>query len=349
LNWRVQRQHNFRMAIEAPPDPDLFANILLSEAHKLVKAYDFSDDVTIRPLSLSENTILLVEDRERAEKYVLRIHSHRLDYHNEAMIASEVEWIRALRRDSDVETLDPIADKQGRFVQILDSPELDRPRCAVIFNFLEGVEPDPGSLTAGFVRLGGVTAHMHRHSKSWALPPGFTRPTWSPTEIFADCNGFGPWQDAMGMDREALTCLTRMVEVIARRLSALGRHRRHFGLTHADLRLANTLIEGERTKLIDFDDCGFSWYTYDLATALSFIQHRPDAAELTAAWLEGYGAVAELPPALEAEIPTVIMLRRVAELAWLASRRHSEFSRITEPGFTAASCRLAEDYLSRFG
>ncbi|MDP6588615.1 MAG: phosphotransferase [Alphaproteobacteria bacterium] len=335
--------------IEPSPDPTLFTAIFEREALKLVKSYDFSDDVAVRLLSHSENTVLLIEDLGRAEKYVLRIHSHRLDYHREDMIASEVAWIRALRRQSPIETHDPVADREGRFVQILDSPELDRPRCAVIFTFLEGVEPDPECLSEGFVRLGGVTAHMHRQVRNWTLPPGFTRPTWSPDEIFANCNGFGPWQDAMGMDREALACLTRMVEVIGRRLSALGRDPLYFGLTHADFRLANTLIEGDSTKVIDYDDCGFSWFTYDLATALSFIQERPDMPELIEAWLEGYRAVAEMPAALEAEIASVIMLRRVAELAWLASRRYSEFSRKTEPGFTANSCRLAEDYLKAFG
>ncbi len=337
------------MTIKAPLDPALFTGIFEREALRLVKHYDFSDDVTVEPLSQSENTILIVDDRARAEKYVLRIHSHQLDYHTEAMIASEVNWIRALRRESVVEALDPIADKQGRFVQTLDSPELDRPRCAVMFTFLEGVEPDPDNLMAGFVRLGEITAHMHCQVKSWTPPPGFTRPTWGPKEIFGNCNGFGRWQDAMGMDQEALDCLGRMVEVIERRLSALGRHPRHFGLVHADLRLANTLTEGVRTKLIDFDDCGFSWFTYDLATALSFIQDRPDVPDLIESWLAGYRSVVELPRALEAEISTVIMLRRFAELAWLNTRRHTEFSHITEPGFTSASCQLAEDYLKRFG
>jgi len=265
------------------------------------------------------------------------------------MIASEVNWIRALRRESVVEALDPIAGNEGRFVQKLDSSELGRPRCAVIFTFLEGVEPEPDSLMASFVRLGEITAHMHCQVKSWITPAGFSRPIWSPKEIFDNCNGFGRWQDAMGMDQEALDCLGRMVKVIERRLSALGRHPRHFGLVHADLRLANTLIEGDRTKLIDFDDCGFSWFTYDLATALSFILDRPDVPDLIEAWLAGYRSVVELPRALEAEIPTIIMLRRVAKLDWLNTRRHVEFSRNTVPSFTSASCQLAEEYLKRFG
>ena len=69
------------MTIKAPLDPALFTGIFEREALRLVKHYDFSDDVTVEPLSQSENTILIVDERARAEKYVLRIHSHQLDYH----------------------------------------------------------------------------------------------------------------------------------------------------------------------------------------------------------------------------------------------------------------------------
>ena len=80
------------MTIDAPPDPALYTGTFERQARKLVKQYGFSDDVTIAPLNQSENTVLLVDDRERAEKYVLRIHSHRLDYHRAAMIASALRF-----------------------------------------------------------------------------------------------------------------------------------------------------------------------------------------------------------------------------------------------------------------
>ena len=33
-------------------------------------------------------------------------------------------------------------------------------------------------------------------------------------------------------------------------------------------------------KVIDFDDCGFSWYMYDAATPVSFYEHEPQVPEL---------------------------------------------------------------------
>jgi Ser/Thr protein kinase RdoA (MazF antagonist) len=115
------------------------------------------------------------------------------------------------------------------------------------------------------------------------------------------------------------------------------------------MRLANLLVDGERTKVIDFDDCGFSWTMYDLATALSFLQHRPFVAELIDSWLKGYRKVTTLAHDLETEIPTIILLRRMAEIAWLGTRRHLAFAQSLGAAFTQDSCRLAEDYLSRLG
>ncbi len=38
------------------------------------------------------------------------------------------------------------------------------------------------------------------------------------------------------------------------------------------MRLANLLIDGDRVTLIDFDDCGFGWFMYDFAAAISFFE-----------------------------------------------------------------------------
>lgn len=35
---------------------------------------------------------------------------------------------------------------------------------------------------------------------------------------------------------------------------------RIWGLIHADLCLVALLLEGEHTRTIDYDDCGFGWY-----------------------------------------------------------------------------------------
>ena len=58
----------------------------------------------------------------------------------------------------------------------------------------------------------------------------------------------------------------------AQRLHAYGTDIDRFGLIHADMRLGNLLVDGERVTLLDFDDCGFGWFLYDLAASLSLLR-----------------------------------------------------------------------------
>src|SRR5262249_34337093 len=85
-------------------------------------------------------------------------------------------------------------------------------------------------------------------------------------------------------------------------LGSYGRGDDRFGLIHADVRLANLLVDGDDIQVIDFDDCGFGWFMFDLATAVSFMEHDPRVPELCDAWVRGYRRVLPLPAADEAEI-----------------------------------------------
>jgi Ser/Thr protein kinase RdoA (MazF antagonist) len=157
---------------------------------------------------------------------------------------------------------------------------------------------------------------------------------------------WGAWQAAMGLTSEGHDLLERAVIKARNQLQAYGQGPQRFGLIHADLRLANLLIEGDRLKLLDFDDCGFSWFMYDFATAISFFEHLPSVAQLRDAWLRGYVTVLSVTREDRAIIPTVVMARRILLLAWIAS--HSEVPTARELGiaYTEQSLQLAEAYLN---
>ncbi len=89
------------------------------------------------------------------------------------------------------------------------------------------------------------------------------------------------------MGAEELALLGRLDDDAARAAGArTARGRERFGLVHADIRLANLLVDGEHVRVIDFDDCGFSWFMYDFATTVSFIEDHPRRAraEGTRGW-----------------------------------------------------------------
>jgi Ser/Thr protein kinase RdoA (MazF antagonist) len=150
------------------------------------------------------------------------------------------------------------------------------------------------------------------------------------------------------MGPEELALLGRLDATIAARLARYGRGPEHYGLVHADIRLANLLVDGGDVRVIDFDDCGFSWFMYDFATTVSFVEDHPRVPELRAAWVEGYRSVAPLDPADEAELETFVMLRRLLLVAWIGSH-HAFATEAAElgAGFTTGTCELAESYLAQ--
>src|SRR5690606_31533543 len=141
--------------------------------------------------------------------------------------------------------------------------------------------------------------------------------------------------------------LGRLDDELRARLARYGTTPDRYGLIHADLRLANLLVDGPDLAVIDFDDCGFGWYMYDLAAALSFIEHDPRVPELIDAWLTGYRTLADLPAEDEAEIWTFILFRRLLLVAWIGSHPAADAARELGAPYTTGTCDLAERYLTR--
>ncbi len=55
-----------------------------------------------------------------------------------------------------------------------------------------------------------------------------------------------------------------------------------WGLIHADLRPSNIMIDGADLTVIDFDDCGFTWFLDDFASALTLDGARRPGVPRTA-------------------------------------------------------------------
>lgn len=309
--------------------------------------WGFGPRATATLINHSENATFRIDDPDDGRRAILRV--HRPGYHDEAAIRSELRWLAALGKVRDVVTARVVRACDGEPIQILEGVAGDGGPChAVLFTFLTGREPAEDKLLGSFERLGAVTARLHRHARLWPLPAGFSRPRWDVATMLGPRPIWGDWRRGFGIDLARRRQLERLAACLERRLARFGRGPDRFGLIHADLRLANLLVEGEVTKVIDFDDCGFGWHLYDLAAALSFIEHRPDVPELVDAWLTGYRRVASLPVADIAEIPTFIMLRRLLLVAWCGSHAETDLARSMGTAYTEGSCALAEAYLRAF-
>lgn len=328
--------------------PDQQLERLSALARNALALYELPAEADVSLVNFSENVTFRVNAPSTDRKWALRV--HREDYHTRNGIGCELAWMKALREEAGVPTPTVVPGRDGELIQDAEADGVPRPRHCVLFDWLPGTEPDEsGDLIGPFEELGEISAEIHRHSKAWTLPANFERLIWDYDHMLGEEPYWGRWQDGMGLDAERVELFERLSAAIKRRLGAFGKDPSRYGLVHADLRLANLLVDESGTRVIDFDDCGFSWYMYDCATALSFIEHRPDVPDLVAAWAKGYRKVLDLPEADEREIPTFIMLRRLLLVAWIGSHSATELAQSMGVPYTEGTVALAEDYLSRFG
>ncbi|GAA2667447.1 phosphotransferase [Nonomuraea recticatena] len=308
-------------------------------ARAALDRYAVSRAATVTLINVSENATFLVDDSGTGERSILRV--HRLGYHAAEAIHSELAWLTALRAQAGVRTPEVIPARDGAGVVHVAG------RHAVMFEFLPGVEPPAERLVDGFKQLGAVTARMHRHARRWRRPPGFTRFAWDWDAAFGGEARWGRWQDGVGVDAEARAVLDRLEGRLRQRIGRYGDGPERFGLIHADMRLANLLDDGgPEPSVIDFDDCGFGWHVYDLAAALSFIEHEPVVPELIDSWLDGYRGEEPFGREDEREIWTFILFRRLLLTAWIGSHQGVEIARELGAGYTLGTCDLAERYLT---
>ena len=305
--------------------------------------YDLGDDCEISLLDISENATFKVVPRGDAP-VVLRV--NRLGYHSPEAIESELAWMTALRLEAGVTTPEALRARSGaRVVQGRD-PQTGAERNCVLFEFLPGSEPAEDDAPS-FEALGEVTARMHLHSRQWTKPEAFTRFSWDLDTAFGNNPRWGKWQDGPGVGESEIAILSRLEATIVDRLKAFGTGPERFGLVHADTRLANLLVEGDQVSVIDFDDCGFSWFLYDLGTTVSFFEEAPQVPELIDRWLTGYRRVTTLSAEDEAEIWTFVLYRRLLLLAWIGTHANVTIAQELADHYAADSCTLAEAYLSR--
>jgi len=273
---------------------------------------------------------------------VLRL--HRPHYHEKIEIESELAWLAALN-DAGMVVPRARAGRNGELIQSVELPGLE-PRHAALFDWIEGHEPSPDqNLNASFVRLGNITAQLHRHSLNWQRPAWFKRMHWNHATMLGENAHWGRWQDAPYLDFEGLALLSEAMVQIGTRMAEHGEDGHRFGLIHADLRLTNLLLQGDHTRIIDFDDCGFGWFMHDLAAALSFFEHIPDALDWARHWLEGYSQEGELSAADLDILPDLIMQRRLQLLAWTGTHRGTPQADCLGAQWVEQTVELGKQYL----
>lgn len=299
-----------------------------------------------------ENAVFRVTapDGRRA---ALRIHRH--GYHTDAALRSELAWMEALR-GAGVAVPAVVPTSSGAPFAVVRARGVPEPRQVDMVTWMTGaplgtIEDGPGpavaDLRATFRGVGRLAARLHNHAQGWSSPAGFVRHAWDEAGLLGADPLWGRfWLDG-GLGAPERRLIERARDRARGDLAAYGRPPRRYGLIHADFNLDNMLLDGDRVVLLDFDDSGFGWHLFDLATVWTLFHGADCAAPMRAGVIEGYRRERDLPDAEVARLPLFELARAFSYLGWVGTRRETATARAIAPRVAALACELAEAYLRR--
>jgi Ser/Thr protein kinase RdoA (MazF antagonist) len=332
-----------------PSDPQEF----LARARKLARAAIALWDIEpgdIDPIKVRENAVFRVTGPQG--RAVLRVHRH--GYHSDAALLSEFAWMRALE-SAGIAVPQVIPSRSGRDFERVEIAELPGPRQVDVLRWIDGRQL--GSVEASlegtssfdadqYRTIGAIMARMHNQAAAWTIPLGFVRHRWDLEGLVGDHPLWGRFWELDALEEHQRRLLIAARAAVAHELEEFGTAADRYGLIHADLVPENVLVDDSNVRIIDFDDAGFGWHLFDIATSLYFVTGDANFRAARSALVEGYRSERALPEEMLDRLDTFLTARATTYLGWVHTRRGTETARDLTPFLVERACTVAERWLA---
>lgn len=256
-----------------------------------------------------------------AGRFVVRV--HRTKDRTLSEIESEVAWLEAIARDTDVAVQTPRRTLDGRLVATIDMD--GAPQCPVtVLSWLKGrVLSSDVRGVRHYTLLGRLTAQLHTHSQVWRPPASFDRARLDSEGIMGSRAPYSLVELAprlpAGVRRDLEEVYARLVEVESALASRVDLH----GLIHRDLTFSNVLFAANEARPIDFDEGGFGCYLHDFGSSLNGARWNHHYREHSAAYFAAYRSLRPLDEELLVHMPLMLAVRTASMILWAAAQSPS--------------------------
>jgi Ser/Thr protein kinase RdoA (MazF antagonist) len=201
-------------------------------------------------------------------------------------------------------------------------------------------------LVTNFRTLGELTARVHNQASVWALPPGFKRHSWDIDGLIGESPFWGRFWELPALTNEQRATALKLRPLLVQRLTEFGMGSDRYSIIHADLLGDNILVCKDGLRLIDFDDAGFGWHLFEIATSLFWFSGEPFYSRLTEALLDGYRNIRPLSDEHWAMLPTFMVARGTTYLGWMHTRSETDTARELTPAVVENVMAMVTDYLN---
>jgi Ser/Thr protein kinase RdoA (MazF antagonist) len=211
-------------------------------------------------------------------------------------VKGEMTWLAALSRQAGLPVPEPVPTLDGELVTRVCTTGVPQGRLVSLMRWIDGRRLTHGFRPDHFQVWGRMVARLHEFAAGWQPPKGFERPVWD-------------WEGQLGGRyfrctveelvasmpehlQEPFQTVSQEARVV---MEGLGKGPDAYGLIHADMFPENVLFKAGEAYIIDFEDCGFGYWLWDIAVALCLQPWTEEWYRQRDAFLEGYAQVCTLP------------------------------------------------------
>ena len=332
-----------------------YCQLLSGVAKEAMGSWDIQQDgVEITLLKYRENAVFKIR-LLNGDQFALRI--HRMNYHSDIALQSELQWMTELSQ-SEISVPTIIKTKDGSLFAYVKTKDFPEAHQCDLLSWVEGeqiaqVETlhllDTSTIKDVYRTVGNLAAKLHIQSSEWTKPKGFYRKHWDIEGCIGINAIWGCWDNLETLNDGQKRILNGAIAIAKRKLNHYGKTVGNYGLIHSDFAPENLLKKGSRIHIIDFDDCGFGWFMWEIVTAL-FFQLDEDYYDVShQSILKGYGEIRTITSRDLEILPTLFFIRGLVYLGWMHTRKETENAinmtdKVVELTLSQASNLLESDY-----
>lgn len=259
--------------------------------------------------------------RAKSETFLLRL--HRGGYHTIPAIREEIDWLHDLASTS-ILAPRPVASRDGDFVRTVATSRVG-PRQCDVFEWVPGRFVYKNMRPLHLEKFGRVLAELQLHARRRKVKH---RRYWTAEGLLGDKAKFGPIQDLKFGSKKDRAILIGVARTLKAEFESFAKaYPDRMGLMHADLHFGNAVFGNDGSlHPIDFDDCGFGYYAYDLSVPFASVIHmktlKPDLQlePYRSALIKGYTSKKTWTEKDDEMFSHFLIARRILMVGWLNSR-----------------------------
>ena len=200
------------------------------------------------------------------------------------VLDSELVWLDALCRETNLTVPVPERNQQGAFVTAVDGI------LCTMLSWVVGEQKQYFTSKQELRSVAEMTAVLHDQASKWQPPSTFIRPKFHCSRIRVALDMLNQRAGEEILNAHDVEILTEAGERAIAFISTLPKNHMTWGMMHNDLLPANIVYADGVACPIDFGACGFGYFLQDLACTFWFI--HPDARQQYIDW---YGEQFPLP------------------------------------------------------